>query len=128
MKFWKTISLILLFSFITGLTVAAIMDAKLSLTRVAFCEYANSFAKTSKDIKVSQKNGYENLELIQCDGEAKIIRDDKNQVQNFTLFFPKGKYETKITETSTVTNIILYKPGSIENIPTPTKIIPKMEF
>lgn len=91
----------ILASFITFATTSTINKHE----RVAFCEYAQKFSATQNDIMVSQRTGYDNLERIECAGEARIIRDNKNEVQNFTIFFPQKKYRVTVSDASSVTNV-----------------------
>lgn len=104
---YSSIGLALLIGFIASMSTAAFFD----LQRVKFCEYAQKFSKEQNDIMLSQHaTGYENLELVQCDGRGKIVRDDKNQVQNFTFFFPKGKYRVNMNDVGKITNVVFTRP------------------
>ncbi len=100
--------------YIMPVLITAILTATLTFTltttfnkheRIKFCQYAQKFAAKQNDIMVSQKNAVDNLEVVECDGTARIIRDDKNEVQNFTLFFPENKYEVSITQVAKITNV-----------------------
>lgn len=117
---WSTLGVTLLGAFLTGMSVAAFTNYE----KVKFCQYAVEFSRTQNDIMVSQRAGYNNLELIECDGQAKIIRDDKNQVQNFTIFFPQKKYDVTVKDASSVTNVTFIRKGEVETsavAPAPVK-------
>ncbi len=106
-----TLTSTIIISLFVGMLSSMATGALTNYQKFKFCEYAQSFSRIQNDIMISQHAGANNLELIQCDGEAKVIRDDKNQVQNFTVYFPQGKYTVKTNDVAGVTNVIFLRAG-----------------
>ena len=79
------------------------------------CQYAKDrHVDPQTDVAVSQKDLWLTMEQVECEGEIRLYRNVAGEAQNFTVFFPVGKYVVETKEAGGVLNVVFKKPELVE--------------